>query len=500
MTKSSTGAVAAGHKLTAQAAANVLADGGNAFDAVIAGLWMACFVEPVLASPGGGGFLMARECSEGRTTLFDFFVQTPLAKRNPQELEFMGVHADFGTATQEFHIGHGASAAPGFVPGLYAVHEDLGSMAMDRLLEPAIAAARGGAVTTGFQAFLAEVVKPILTATDTGRARFAPGGTLVAAGDEVTNPGLADFYESLARDGLDFYLGPAAERFVAEQTESGQLRAEDFACYRVERRVPLEIGLGGARVSLNPPPSAGGAFIAHALHGLDRMHEGEAATAARALGAADEARLRCRGDVARMLAEIGIAATIEPDGGTASRGTTHISVIDGSGNAASATVSNGEGNGHIAGGFGFMLNNMLGEEDVNPAGFHQWREGVRPASNMCPAVAELSDGGLVALGSGGSNRIRSAVFQVLVRMVRDGMDPEEAVHAARVHVEGGHLDFEDDVVPETRAALVEAFPDHRPWGERNLFFGGVHAVQRGAGGDFDAAGDARRGGTAMVVG
>ena len=107
---------------------------------------------------------------------------------------------------------------------------------------------------------------------------------------------------------------------------------------------------------------------------------------------------------------------------------------------------------------------------------------------------------MIALGSGGSNRIRSAVFQVLVRMVRDGLDPEEAVHAARVHVEAEHLDFEDDVTPETRTALTDAFPDHRPWSERNLFFGGVHAVRQGADGGFDAAGDARRGGTAVVLG
>ena len=500
MTERSAGAVAAGHELTARAAAQVLADGGNAFDAAIAGLWMACLAEPVLASPGGGGFLMAREDANGHTTLYDFFVQTPLQKRNPQELEFFEVHADFGTATQQFHIGHGASATPGFVPGLYAVHHDLGSMPMERLLEPAIAAARGGVVTTRFQAFLAQVVEPILTATETGRAQFAPVGGLRGAGDTFNNPGLADFYEGLAADGLDFYLGAAAERFAAAQSESGQLRMQDFAEYRVERRMPLEIDLAGARVAVNPPPSAGGAFIAHALHGLERLADGEAATVARALGASDEARLRCRGDVVRMLAEIGVAADAAPDGGPASRGTTHVSVIDRAGNAASATVSNGEGNGHIAGGFGFMLNNMLGEEDVNPTGFHQWREGLRPASNMCPAVAELADGGLIALGSGGSNRIRSAVFQVLVRMVRDGLDPEEAVHAARVHVEAGHLDFEDDVAPETRTALTEAFPDHRPWGERNLFFGGVHAVRRVADGGFDAAGDARRGGTAVVLG
>ncbi|MGI9413121.1 MAG: gamma-glutamyltransferase, partial [Hyphomicrobiales bacterium] len=324
MTERTSGAVAAGHELTAEAAAQVLADGGNAFDAAVAGLWMACLAEPVLAAPGGGGFLMAREGTGGHTTLYDFFVQTPLRKRDPAELEFMSVHADFGTATQEFHIGHGASATPGFVPGLYAVHGDLGSLPMARLIEPAMAAARDGIVITRFQAFLAQVVAPILTATETGRAQFAPGGALRAQGSVVRNPGLARFYDGLTRDGLKFYLGAAAERFAAAQASSGQLGGNDFAAYRVVRRDPLAVGLSSARVLVNPPPSAGGAFIAHALHGLASASDGEAATVARALGASDRARLQHRGDVVRMLAEIGFTVDGEPDGGPASRGTTHI--------------------------------------------------------------------------------------------------------------------------------------------------------------------------------
>ena len=285
MSDTSAGAVAAGHELTARAAADVLANGGNAFDAAIAGLWMG------LPCRAGAGLAWRRRVPDGARRherahhALRLLRPDAAQKRDPRELEFFEVHADFGTATQQFHIGHGASATPGFVPGLYAVHDDLGSMPMDRLLEPAMSAARDGVVTTRFQAFLAQVVKPILTATETGRAQFAPHGGLRGAGDTFHNRGLADFYEGLAAEGLDFYLGAAAERFAAAQSESGQLRMQDFADYRVERRTPLEIELAGARVSVNPPPSAGGAFIAHALHGLERMEDGAAATVARALGA-----------------------------------------------------------------------------------------------------------------------------------------------------------------------------------------------------------------------
>lgn len=495
MTGDTAGAVAAGHALTADAAADTLRAGGNAFDAVIAGLWMACVAEPVLASPGGGGFLMARDGSTGQTTLYDFFCQTPLCKSPTDALEFSSVHADFGPATQEFHIGHGASATPGFVPGLYALHGDLGTMPMAQLLEPAKAAARDGIEVTRFQAYLSEVVTPILTATASSRALFTPSGALIAGGDGFHNQGLADFYDSLAQHGQVFYQEETVARFCSAQAAQGHLRAQDFAAYRVERRPALTVTLAGAQVALNPPPSAGGAFIAHALQGLDEDGRGRADALARS----DAARLRLKGDVAAMLKEAGIDGAFEAGGGKASRGTTHVSVIDGHGNAASATVSNGEGNGHVVEGHGFMLNNMLGEEDLNPKGFHHWLEGARLSSNMCPAVAAAADGSLIALGSGGSNRIRSAVFQVLVRMLRDGLAPENAVHAARLHVEDGHLDFEDDLEPQAREALISAFPNHRAWAERNLFFGGVHAARRTADGRFDAAGDARRGGTAVVV-
>lgn len=499
MTSTSKGAVAAGHQLTAQAAADVLHAGGNAFDAAIAGLWVACVAEPVLASPGGGGFLMAHEGLSGSTTLYDFFVQTPLRKRNPAVLDFTSVHADFGTATQEFHIGQGASATPGFVPGIYAVHEDLGTMPMSELLQVAIGTARDGLVMTRFQAFLSQVVSPILLASESAGKVFAPAGALVPEGATFTNSALAGFLDGLACEGLAFYGGEAADAFCAAQVDAGQLRAEDFARYRVLRRQPLGLPAMDATIALNPPPSAGGAFIAHALHGLGAEKAATLPAIAQALARADRARIRHKGDVAAILSDAGIDWADEPGGGPATRGTSHISVVDARGNAAAVTVSNGEGNGHVVDHAGFMLNNMLGEEDLNPKGFHGWHEGARLSSNMCPAVAHGQDGAVVALGSGGSNRIRSAVFQVLVRMLAQDMSPEDAVQAARVHVESGHLDFEDDLETGDRDALTTAFPDHRAWAERNLFFGGCNVVRRTAAGTCDAAGDARRGGRMVVL-
>ena len=119
-----------------------------------------------------------------------------------------------------------------------------------------------------------------------------------------------------------------------------------------------------------------------------------------------------------------------------SRGTTHVSVADEFGNLASLTTSNGEGSAYVLPGTGIMMNNMLGEEDLNPGGFHRWTEDTRLASMMCPTVARLADGSQVALGTGGSNRIRSAVLQVLVNLFEFDLPLEQAVMAPRLHLEG----------------------------------------------------------------
>ncbi len=100
-------------------------------------------------------------------------------------------------------------------------------------------------------------------------------------------------------------------------------------------------------------------------------------------------------------------------------------------------------------GTGIMLNNMLGEEDLNFGGFHRWKENARLASMMSPAVAELADGTRIALGTGGSNRIRSAITQVLVNLLDFGMSLEQAVTAPRMHLEGDMLSIEDGFPEDT---------------------------------------------------
>ncbi|MCH7958288.1 MAG: gamma-glutamyltransferase, partial [Proteobacteria bacterium] len=184
----------------------------------------------------------------------------------------------------------------------------------------------------------------------------------------------------------------------------------------------------------------------------------------------------------------------------ARRGTTHISVIDAAGNTASLSVSNGEGSGYLVPGTGIMLNNLLGEDDINPHGFHRWPVDQRMCSMMAPTVLVQADGATVALGSGGSNRIRTAILQVLLNLLEFGMSIEDAVARPRIHFENDLLSIEDGFDPDPLAAVSKTFPNTEVWEEKNLFFGGVHAVRFDAGGGrFDGAGDLRRGGVALTV-
>ncbi|MGI9372908.1 MAG: gamma-glutamyltransferase, partial [Hyphomicrobiales bacterium] len=446
----------------------ILRAGGNAIDAAIAASLMACVAEPVLASPGGGGFAMARQGETGTVKLYDFFTQTPLEKGNGQA-GIRKIHANFGNATQAFHIGPGTSATPGFLRGLETLANEYGRLNMPALTTPAVGRARTGIKVTPYQHYLSTVVEPILTASPKAAALFCPQGVPPSAGEIFANPDLADTLESFGAGEID-----AIENAMI----CGHLSQKDFDHYRVEQRTPLSVRIANATVHLNPAPAASGQLIAHAFKAI-AGHNTEAVAAA--LNDADQNRS----------ALLGLPASY--------RGTTHISVIDREGNACAITVSNGEGNGELVPDMGFMVNNMLGEEDVNPYPPGEWPCKKRMSSMMCPTLVEYDDGRIISLGSGGSNRIRSAIFHVLVRILIKNFPLEKAVRAPRLHIEKGHLDFEGFFKQPAIDALAANYSDHRVWPEANMFFGGVHAVERDAGHIFSGHGDARRDGYSILV-
>jgi gamma-glutamyltranspeptidase/glutathione hydrolase len=497
----------------------LLEQGGNAFDAALGAMCAACVCEPMLASLGGGGFLLA-QTAEGSPAVFDFFTETPSAVHG--EIDFYPIHADFGTTTQEFHIGMGSIAVPGVVAGLFSIHESLGKLPLSTIIEPAVTLARDGLRVNRLQDYINRILRPIIEASPEAKAlatpMFAPG-RLAEIGEFIYNPDLADTLDSLTRHGPEwFYTGEPARQLVRDcQQRGGLITAEDMRGYRVIRRQPVTIDSHGARFLLNSPPSPGGCLVAFALSLLCELNPGKGewgdpdhvmALAGVMEAASLERQQKC---LATGLDESAAAAMLSADnlaewkralrtGNLVTRGTTHISVADRDGNLASLTLSNGEGSSYILPGSGIMLNNMLGEEDLNPDGFHRLPPGVRLASMMTPAMGRLADGTQIALGSGGSNRIRSAILQVLTNILEFGMGLDEAVRAPRLHLERGHMNIESGFSGAASDLLKERWPGLETWTEPNLFFGGVHAVARMAGGEFDAAGDPRRGGAVVFAG
>jgi gamma-glutamyltranspeptidase/glutathione hydrolase len=255
-------------------------------------------------------------------------------------------------------------------------------------------------------------------------------------------------------------------------------------------------------VLTNPPPSSGGILIAYALDLLDRLGAAGTEEVVVAMEAAQEARTEefldglCEeGFAADFLDEARLRAAADRLGST-----THLTAVDGDGCCASVTCSNGTGSGLVVPGTGVHVNNMLGEEDLNPHGFHRHATGRRMPSMMSPTVM-LRDGRLEAgLGSGGSNRIRSAILQTIVRLVADGLDVAGAVVAPRVHFEAGAIQAEPGIDEAALARLEARGYDVVRWSALNVFFGGVHAVSRDPDtGELRGGGDPRRGGAVAVA-
>jgi gamma-glutamyltranspeptidase/glutathione hydrolase len=458
------GAIAAGHPLTADAGAAVLRAGGNAVDACIAAAAVSWVCESPLTGPGGGGFLLVHEPREGRTRMFDFFVAVPERPVSAEEL--VEVAVDFGGTTQLFRTGPAAVAVPGTALGLWEAHRRYGSIPWSELLAPAARLAREGVVLTEQLGYLHSILDPLLRYSPEGDALYGPGRPL-GVGDRFVAPELAETLLRLAAEGPEYlYRGDVAARIAGHIP----ITLQDLAHYEVIERTPLTAEYRGHELRTNPPPSRGGPLLAVGLEAL-----GEAEPTPLALAHAMEAQEAAR----------------------AAGGTTHISVVDAAGAAASLSASLGSGSGIVVPGTGIHLNNMLGEVhlagELRPSDV---RPGERLGSLMAPSLLLQGGRPRFVVGAAGSARLHGAILQVVANVVARGRGVAEAVDARRIHVEGGIAYCEDaEAADELEAA---GYPVVR-WHERNLFFGGVSAVAVRDHGALEAAGDPRRGGAGAVV-
>lgn len=475
------GLVAAGNPATAEAAKEILARGGNAVDAAVAACFAAFVAEPLLASAGGGGLLLA-SLPDREPVAVDFFPHAPglAGPVREADLDFVPVEVNFGPARQTFHVGRGTAAAPLALPGLALAAKEFGTLPLCALAAPAVSLAETGVRVTRETADVFALLRPILARDQDTCALYSVNGHLPHAGDTLYMPQLAASLEAFAaRQGFD----AETRLLIAEAfgpVNGGQLTMADLAAAVPRIVSPRKLHLGEYEIFTSP--HIGGGLVAHIAR---RIAELEAAHDT------DHSEHEAVRLVARASRE-GHAARADY---SLLGGTTHISVADGRGGVASVTLTNGEGCGHLIPGTGIQMNNFLGEEDLNPRGFHQHAAGDGLPTMIAPTLAR-GPGGLFALGSGGANRIRSVVAQVLRRALR-GDSLSDAVLAPRVHAEDEQvwIELADRSEPEVVVeALEQVFEQVHTFDGRAFFFGGVQIVTEHADGRLEGFADPRRGG------
>lgn len=478
--------------MTAEAGARVLEAGGNAVDAAVGAALVSWVAESPLTGPGAGGFMLVHRARDRSTRVFDFFVAIP-GLGDERELGAMDeVLVDFsGDSTQLFHIGAASCAIPGAAIGLETAHKMFGRLPWCDLFGPAIEQARNGVELNDGQAYLHRILDGMLRHTPEARAVYEHDGDRLKRGDMLVQRDLANTLEVLAEKGAaELYTGELGAAIVEHiRASGGCFTQRDLDEYRVIRRRPVRATFCGEDFFSNPPPSRGGVLIAYGLPLLEQFGVGEPGSAA-----AIDALARVMREQADAPAGRGLLRALELRAAVVTRGTTHISVVDGQGNAVALTASTGAGSGIVVPGTGIHMNNMIGEFDIA----RKPPPGARLSSGMSPSVVLRAGSPHLVVGSAGSLRLRGAVMQIVVNVVGHGLPVKDALDRPRVHLEGDDLHCEGGHDPAELDKLEQMGWKVARWRNRNLYFGGAAAVTLEEG-KLAAAGDPRRGGAGVVV-
>jgi gamma-glutamyltranspeptidase/glutathione hydrolase len=456
------------HPLSSGIGAEVLRRGGNAIDAAVAVGFAQAVVNPRAGNLGGGGFLIYRT-RDGRVYALDYREMAPAAAHRDMFLDRRG------NVTEASVIGALAAGVPGAVAGLAEMHRRFGRLPWADLVEPAIRLAGDGHVVDSARAEVIASNARRLRRFPGTAALLLPGGRPLAEGTLWRQPDLARTLE-LIRDSVaaGFYRGRTAELIVTEMRRSGGLiTLDDLAAYRAVWREPIRITYRGWTLYSMPPSSSGGvtmALMLNILEGYDPlppygspelMHlQIEAMRRAftdrnRFLGDPDfvamplerllskryAAELRRRIDLARATRSTSLPAVVE--GGPH---TTHYSIVDPEGNAASitTTLNDNFGNALVVRGAGFLLNNEMDDFAAKPGAPNDYglvqgeANAIAPRKRMLSAMTPtivLDRRGRLALvvGAPGGPRIITAVTQVISNVIDHRMDLAVAVTAPRIH-------------------------------------------------------------------
>lgn len=450
-------AAAAGSGATVEVGAQILSDGGSAGDAAAAMVLAACAAETVFTGLGGGGFATYYEAATGTTRCLDFFVAVPgLGGRRPTEPE--EVMIDFGGQVVAYAVGAGTVAVPGVAAGVAALHQRGGRLAWRDVVQPAVDLAARGVRSGGQQVKVLTTVAAAMLRGE-GAEAYAPGGVLLTGEDRMFHPGLAHAFEVLRDEGAPaFYTGRVADAMLAALEEEGGVDETDLTSYAPVESAPREVTLGDCLIQARGDD-------------LDDL-----------LGVLQS--LDIHGDEVEMASRLVRALRAYPRRGD----TTSAAATDRDGNACAVTTSLGLSSGVWLSGYGLHLNSMLGEGELLRGDLVP---GERMGSMITPLALHDAEGLALVAGAAGGSRIRSALAQVLVRVVRDGVPVADAIRAPRLNPVPGKVHMEAGFPPDVVAALAQSELVVE-WPDLNSYFGGVSAVDRhGPGADPRRDGDVR---------
>ena len=510
-----TAAVASAHPLATRVGYDILAQGGNAFDAAVAVSAALAVVEPYASGMGGGGFWLLHRSRDGFETMVDARETAP---GNITEAMFLGVDGQPNPSMSLY--GGLAAAIPGLPAGLDHLAKKYGKLKLQKSLAPAIRIARAGfRVDQRYRQMTQMRLEMLQTATPAAKLFLDSG---VAPNEEfsVRQPDLAATLETLARKGAaGFYQGPLARQLVDGANAAGGVwQMADLKSYRVIERKPVKFTFRNATITSASLPSSGGLTLAQSLNILEYTPYAAADPKTRIHYIA-EAMRRAFHDRARYLGDPDFskppieqlldknyaarrALTIDPNEATPSASleqtevkstegvsTTHFSIIDRSGNRVAATLSINTpfGSGVIAGNTGVLLNNTMDDfalaagvpntYRLTGAEANSVKPGKRPLSSMSPTFVE-DDRGILILGTPGGSRIISMLLLgILDYLAKPEVDAQKIVSAPRFHhqylpdrIEVEPDEFQTEILTQLTSIGHKVDVAKRRWGNMQAVF------------------------------
>lgn len=464
------GMVVTAHPLATQIGREILQQGGNAIDAMVAVQFALAVAYPRAGNIGGGGFLVYR-AADGEAHTLDFREKAPaLATRN------MYLDSDSNTIDSLSIFGHLAVGVPGAVEGMWAAHQKFGTMDWKQLLQPAIEIAQNGVPVTQREADSYNEYQSVFDQYNPHNNAFVREKEW-QAGDLLVQPDLGRTLLAIQQEGrAGFYEGTVAQLFVDEmQSEGGIIQLQDLKEYQSVWRKPLQFPYKNYNIIAMPPPSSGGLCLAEMLNMIEDYPIGEwGFESPKSVHLMTEAARRAYADRAEHLGDMDFydvpldelssqeyarerMQTFQPNQASISDSirhgnplaesdqTTHYSIVDGNGNAVSVTttINSNYGSKVLVEGAGFFLNNEMDDFSAKPGSPNQFglignaANAIAPhkrmLSSMTPTIVEKDDQLLLVVGTPGGSKIITTVFQVIVNVIEFEMPLLEAVHNPRFH-------------------------------------------------------------------